>query len=84
MRISPDERIELRRVGMNGNRQHVGRFVEDALGAVAVMNIDVENSHTLMLQPQVRGRDSAVVEKTESARLITIGMMSRRTTQRIG
>ena len=41
--MAPEERIEAHRVGMERDGQHVGARVEDALRAVAVMQVDVED-----------------------------------------
>jgi len=49
-----------------------------------MMDIDAEDGHALMPQPQMRRCDRRVVEKTEAAGEVAIGMMSRRTAQRIG
>ncbi len=69
---------------MDRDGEHVGPFVEDALRAVAVMDVDVEDRDTLVLQAQVRGCDRAVVEKAEAAGEIAIGVMAGRTAKRVG
>jgi len=82
--IAPDERVEEGSVSVDRHREHVGPFVEDALRAIAVMNVDIEDRHALMLQAQMRRCDRAVVEETEATGQIAIGVMARRTTKRIG
>ena len=67
MRISPHERIEEGGIGMDRNGEHVGPFVEDALRAVAVMHVDIEDRDALVLQPKLSRRHRAVVEKAEYA-----------------
>jgi hypothetical protein len=84
MGIAPDEGVEEGRIGVDRNRQHVGPFVENALRTVAVMDVDVEDRHALMLEPQMGCRDCAVVEETEAARQIAVGMMAGRTAERVG
>ena len=69
---------------MDRHREDVRPFVEDALRAVAVVDVDVEDRDALMLQPQMRRRDRAVVEETEAAGHVAIGVMAGRTAQRIG
>lgn len=48
-----------------------------------MMDVDVEDCHTLVLQPQMRRRDRAVVEKTEAACEIAIGVMTGWTAERV-
>ena len=52
---------------MDRHRENVGPFVENPLRAVAMMDIDVEDRHPLMLQTQVSRGDRAVVEKAKAA-----------------
>src|SRR6185503_5767267 len=78
MRVSPYERIEEGGIGMDRHREHVGSLVEDPLCAVAVMHVDIEDRDALMLQPKLRRRHRAVVEKTEAAGHVGKGMMARR------
>ena len=44
VRITPDERVVGAWIGVDRNRKHVGLFVEDALRAVAVVDIDIEDA----------------------------------------
>src|SRR5258708_19610531 len=83
MRITPDEGVEEGRAGLDRNRQNFGPLVEDALGAVAVVDIDVEDRHALMFQAQMGGRDRAVVEKAKAAGEVAIGGMTGRTAGRV-
>jgi hypothetical protein len=46
-RVAGIEREVVRRVGMNRHREHLRALVEDALRAVAVMNVDVEDRDAL-------------------------------------
>ena len=48
---------------MDRNREHVRTLIEDALRAVAVMHVDIEDRDAFVLQPKLRRRHRAVVEK---------------------
>jgi hypothetical protein len=63
MRISPHERIEKGGIRMDRNREHICPLIEDALRTVAVMHVDIEDRHALVLQPKLGRRNRAVVEK---------------------
>jgi hypothetical protein len=67
---------------MDRNREHIGPFVEDTLRAVAVMDIDVEDRHALVLQAQMGGPNRAIDEKRKTAGNIAIGVMARRAAER--
>ena len=69
---------------MDRHRENVGPFVEDALRAVAVVHIDIENRDALVLQLKLSRRHCAVVEKAGSAREIAVGMMTGRPAKGIG
>ncbi|MPL86073.1 hypothetical protein SDC9_32049 [bioreactor metagenome] len=84
LRAAGIERVELLRIDMQRDRQHVVTFVEDALRAVAVMHVDVEDRRAMAARAQILGRDAAVVEEAEPARDLAIGMMARGARQRIG
>ena len=58
-------------------------FVEDALRAVAVVDVDVEDRDALVAEPQMGGCDRAVVEKAKTAGDIAKGVMAGRTAQRV-
>src|SRR6476646_10053801 len=84
LRISPYIRIVEDGVGMDRNRENVGAFVEDALRAIAVMHVDIEDRDPLVLQLKLSRRHCTVVEKAESARKIAIGVMTWWPAQRVG
>ena len=52
---------------MDRHRQHVGARIEDALGAVAVMHVDIEDGDALVLGAQMLGGDRRVVHEAEAA-----------------
>src|SRR5690242_21170861 len=68
---------------MNRNRKHVGPLVEDALRAVAVMYVNIEDRHTLVLVAQALRRDGRVVQKAETACHVGEGMMAGRPAERV-
>jgi hypothetical protein len=78
------ERIIVRRIGVDGDEEHVGAVIEDALRAVAGVDVDVEDRHAAAFPAQVFRRDRGVVEVAEAARHIAIGMMARRPAERVG
>src|SRR5690606_15730592 len=78
-RMAPEERVEAHRVGVNRYRQHVCAFVENFLGAVAVMHIDVEDRDAVVSRAQDFRADGAVVQVTEAACEILRRMVPRRT-----
>ena len=82
--MSPEERIEARRIGVHRNREDIGSRVEDALRAVAVMEIDVEDGDPRLCPQQALRSDRRIVEEAEAAGDIHKGMVARRPAQRIG
>ena len=68
---------------MDRDGEDVRPLVENALRAVAVMDVDVEDHDALVLQPQMRGGDRAVVEEAEAAGHVAIGVMAGRTAERV-
>jgi len=83
MRMAPHEGIKESGIGVNRNGEDVTSLVEDALRAVAVVNVDIEDRDALVAEPQMRGCDSAVVEKAEAAGDIAEGVMAGRPAQRV-
>ncbi len=57
----------MRGIGMDRHREHVVALEEDALRAVAVMDVDVEHGHALVLLPQALGGNGGVVQEAEAA-----------------
>jgi hypothetical protein len=51
MGITPDEGIIGRGIGVDRDREHVWAPIEDALGTVAVVHVDVEDGDALMPLP---------------------------------
>ena len=84
MRIPPNERIVGGRIGVDRHREDVLPLVKDALRAVAVVHVDIEDRNALMLQPKVASCHRAVVEEAEAAGHVGIGVVARRTAQRVG
>ena len=82
--MAPEEGVEGGRIGVNRDRQHVAAGPEDALGAVAVMDVDVEDRDPLVAGAQPLGGDRAVVEEAEAAGHVGEGVVARRPAQRIG
>ncbi|CAN5182619.1 hypothetical protein BH10PSE6_BH10PSE6_10790 [soil metagenome] len=68
----------VRRIGMDRNGQHVGPLEEDALRAVAVMHVDVEDRDALVLAAQALRGDRRVVQEAEAAGHVGIGVMPGR------
>jgi len=83
MGMAPEERIEPRRVRMRRHGQHLRIVVEDALRAIAVVHVDVEDCRTAAGAQQRLGCDGGVVEETETARHVGEGVMPRRTAERV-
>ena len=81
--MAPEERIEARRVGMERHRQHVGARVEDALRAIAVMQVDVEDRHARALLAQALRGDRRIVEEAEAAGDVGEGVMPGRAAKRV-
>ena len=69
---------------MQRGEEHVGPIVEDALRAVAVMHVDVENRNARQRAAHVLRRDRDVVEIAEPAGHVGIGVVARRPAQPIG
>ncbi len=71
---------------MQGDSQHVVALQVDMLGAVAVMNVPVNDRH--LAEPEQRFRslhgNGDIGEKTEAHRLVRQAVVSGRTRQRIG
>jgi hypothetical protein len=53
--VAPNMRIVEGRIGVDGNGEDAAPFIEDALRAVAVVDVDVEDRDALVFQPQIRG-----------------------------
>ncbi len=77
------ERVVVRWVGMNRDRQHVVAAIEDLLGAIAVMGIDVEDRDLAELRAQALGRDGGVVEIAEAAGTVGAGVVAGGTAERV-
>ncbi len=69
---------------MDRNGQHVGPSIEDVLGAVPVVHVDVEDGHSIVVTSEPLGRYGGVVEKAESARHIGKGVVAGRTAEPVG
>ena len=64
--IAGIERIIVRRIGMDRDRQHIVTTIEDLLRAVAVMGIDVEDRDLAEVRAQALRRDRRVVDIAEA------------------
>ena len=82
--MAPEERIKAHWVGVQRGGEHVRPRIEDALGAVAVMQVDIEDCHPRSLLAQRLGGDCRIVDEAEAAGDINKGMMAGRAAQRIG
>ena len=60
---TPEERIEAHRVGMDGDGEHVGPGIENALRAIAVVQVDIENGDAGGLFPKMLRGDCRIVEE---------------------
>jgi len=69
---------------MDGDREHVGPPVEDVLGAVSVVDVDVEHGHSIEVISEPLGCDGRVVEKAESTGHIGEGMVAGWTAEPVG
>jgi hypothetical protein len=65
--VAPEKGIETIRIGVQRNCQHLARRIEDALRAIAVMHIDVEDGHPRMPAQQPARRNGRVVQEAEAA-----------------
>ena len=61
-----------------------GAFEEDALRAVAVMHVDIEDRDALVLAAQALRGDRGVVQEAEAAGHVGIGVMAGRPAERVG
>jgi hypothetical protein len=77
LRMAPEEGIEPCRIGMDRHRQNVAAGIEHALGAVAVMHVDIEDRGPQPGLPQPFGGNACIVEETEPAGEIGKGMVAR-------
>src|SRR5439155_15569783 len=68
---------------MNAEKHHLGTLIKNVLGAVAVMNvpIDDENFGQMVSYSGVMSGQSDVIEQAESHAARGCGMMTRRTHQ---
>ena len=82
--MAPEEGIEADRVGMDRHGQHIGAGVEDALRAVAVVQVDIEYRNARRRLAQRLRRDRRIVEEAEAAGDVGEGVMSGRPAKRIG
>ena len=75
--MAGEEGIEIRRIAVQGNGQHVGPAIEDALGAVAGMNVDIEDRRAPAVAGGVLRGNRDVVQETEAAGRVGEGVMPR-------
>ena len=68
---------------MDRHGEHIAPFVENALRAVAMVDVDVEDRDTLVAEPQMGGCDRAVVEKAKTAGDIAKGVVTGRAAERV-
>ena len=71
---------------MDAEEHHLGGFIEDVLGAVAVMDVPIDDQDPgqLVSQPGVVGGEGDVVEQAEAHAARRRGMMAGRTDQAQG
>src|SRR6266851_482982 len=82
--IADEERVVVAGIGMQRDEEHVGPLVEDALRAVAVMDVDIEDGDAAEREAQMLRGDRGVVEIAEAAGLVGIGVMAGRAAEPIG
>src|SRR5690606_24710486 len=68
--MAPEKWIETHRIGMDRDSQHIRTGIENALRAIAMMQIDVEDRHTPDFRAQAFCRDRRIVDEAEAARHI--------------
>ena len=71
-------------MGVQRHGQHIGAVVEDALGAVAMMQVDIQNGDLAALQDQLLGGDGGVVQVAKAARNLGKGVVTGGAAQGIG
>ena len=80
--MAPEERIVGRRIGVDRGEEDVAALVENVLGAVAVMIVDVEDRDRAVPAATRRlGGDRGIVEVAIAAEIIAPGMMAGRAAQ---
>ncbi|CAI8721592.1 hypothetical protein EMIT0215P_110214 [Pseudomonas serboccidentalis] len=80
--VTEEERKLGFRVAVDRGEQHVAARVENRLGAVAVVIVDVEDRDLLVALVEERlGGDGSIVEVAITAHQVTGGVVSRRTAQ---
>ena len=72
--IAPEERIKPFGMGMDRHGQHIIAVVKDALGAIAVMQVNVQNRRSAARGAQAFGGDGGIVQVTK-----TTGKVAERT-----
>ena len=81
--VAGEEGIEGAGVGVHRDEQYIAAREEDALGAVAVMDVDVDDGDRCEFGPHMLGGDGDIVEQAEAARQIAIGVMAGRAAKAI-
>ena len=79
----PIEGVVVVRIGVQGDEEHLVGGVEDILGAVAVVEVDVEDGHLAALA-QVGGGDGRIVQIAVSAAGVGAGVVTGRAAEGIG
>nr|GEU28338.1 hypothetical protein [Tanacetum cinerariifolium] len=80
--VAQIKRVLAARVGVDRDEQHVAAVVENALGAVAVVVVEVEDGHLAgAVVEQVLGGQRGVIEKTVTAEKILARVVAGRTTE---
>ena len=82
--VAPKERVKAFGMGVERDGQHVGAVVEDALGAVAVVQVDVEDGDFAALQRQLLGGNGGVVQVAKAAGQFGKGVVTGRAAQGVG
>ena len=72
------------RVAMQRDGQHVFSAPKNALRAIAVMNINVQNRHPVVFAAQVLRCNGTIVQVGEPVGTVRIGMVPGWSTQGIG
>src|SRR5690606_6733550 len=81
--MAPEKGVEPYRIGMERDGKHVSARIEYALGAVAMMQVHVEDGDAIRLSAQRLCRHSRIVDEAETAGDVGKGMMAGRAAKRI-
>src|SRR5690242_9767865 len=76
-RIAGEERIVVVGIGMDRDRENVTAVIEDLLGTIAVVRVDVDDGDFCVSLTQVPRRRRRVVQVAEATGAVRAGMVAR-------